>query len=386
MGGVLWAALAFAVLTMSGWGLAAEAQTVVRIGLSAPLTGPDAAFGQGMRLAAEQAVADLNRTGGQTFALVVADDGGDPRQGLAAAKRLAADKVGFVVGPLTPSVAALVAPAYEAAGIVLVTPGVSWAPLTARGAWNVFRTGGSDAEQGRIAGTHLTQAYGGRRIGIVHDKSAFGRGLADEVSRVLKASGRTDAAFEGFDRGERDLSRLVARLARAQVEVVYLGGLAADAAVLVKALRNAGLTVPLVGSDGLIDRDFAPDAEGTLMTALPEPRKLPDPKLPDPKQADLKQADLKGATARSPRSPEAEAIAGRTYAAVEVLARAMAQAKSTDGRRVAAWLHAGRPVKTLIGDVSYDARGDLTASGYALHAWRRTGDGRVDYVGNQITP
>ena len=357
----------------------AGAQAQVKIGLSAPLTGPDAAFGQGMRAAVEQAVADLNRAGGikgQKLALVVADDSSDPKQGLAAVKRFAAEKVGFVVGPLNPSVAALAVPAYEAAGIMVVTPGTSWGPLTTRGHWNVFRTCGSDPEQGLIAGLYLAETYRGRRIGIVHDKTPFGRGLADEVARTLKAAGEGEAAFEGFDRGERDLSRLVGRLAKARVEVVYFGGLAADAVTLVKALRSAGLVSPLVGSDGLIDKDFVAEAEGTVMTAPPVPRKLPE----------VKASEVRNPAGRLMRNAEAEAIAGQTYAALEVLARAMDQANSTEPRAVAAFLHTGQPVKTLIGDLAFDMQGDLRGSGYALYAWRRTGDGRIDYLGHQISP
>lgn len=372
---VLAFSLAFALVLASGAG--AEAQ--IRIGLAAPLTGPDAAFGQGMRAAAEQAVSDLNRAGGvngQKLALVAADDSGDAKQGLAAVKRFSSEKVGFVVGPLNSSVASVAVPAYEAAGIVVVTPGASWGPLTNRGHWNVFRTCGSDPEQGLIAGLYLAEAYRGRRVGIVHDRTAFGRGLADEVVRTLKASGETEAAFEGFDRGERDLSRLVGRLARARVEVVYLGGLAGDAVTLVRALRGAGLAVPLVGSDGLIDRDFVAEAEGTLMTAAPEPRKLPE----------VRAAEVRNPAGRLMRTAEAEVVAGQTYAAVEVLARAIDLTKSTDARKVAAFLHTGQAVKTLIGDLAYDTRGDLRRSGYALYAWRRTGDGRIDYLGNQISP
>ncbi|WP_375409800.1 ABC transporter substrate-binding protein [uncultured Methylobacterium sp.] len=211
---------------------------------------------------------------------------------------------------------------------------------------------------------------------MVHDKTTFGRGLADEVVRTLKAAGEAEAAFEGFDRGERDLSRLVGRLARARVEVVYLGGLAADAVTLVRALRGAGLTAPLVGSNGLIDRDFVAEAEGTVMTAPPEPRRLPE----------IKASEVRNPAGRLLRTPEAETVVGQTYAAVEVLVRAIDGAKSTEPRTVAAFLHTGQPVKTLIGDLAYDTQGDLLRSGYALYAWRRTGDGRIDYLGHQINP
>ncbi len=361
---------------------ATGAQAQVKIGLSAPLTGPDATFGQSMWAGAEQAVADLNRAGGvngQRIVLVVADDAGDGKQGLVVARKFAAERVGLVVGPLNTAVAALAMPAYAEAGIVAVTPGATWPPLTARGLWNVFRTGPSDAEQSTLAGTYLVARLGDRRIGLVHDKTSFGRGLVDGVARVLRANNRSEAAFEGLARGDRDLSALVARLKRAGVTAIYFGGLAAEGAVLVKAMREGGLDAPLIGSDGLLDRTFAQaqGAEGTVMSVAPE-RRLPEPRPPS----------------RSPRPTEAEPLAAmspfaaQAYAAVEVLRLGIEGGKSTEARAVAAFLHRGTPLRTVIGTIAYDAAGDIQPDpqrpAYVMQVWRRTPDGRIDYAGHDV--
>lgn len=372
--------LALAFILLAGTARAEPAS--LAIGLSAPLTGPDAAFGQGVRSGAEQAVADINRAGGingRRLALVVADDAGDPKQGLAVTRRFAAERIGFVVGPLNAAVASAVLPTYADAGIVVVMPGVAWAPLTARGHWNVFRTCANEAEQSAVAGAYLATHFAGRRIGLVHDKTGFGRGLVDGVARALKASGQTEAAFEAVARGDKDPSGLVARLKRARVEAVYFGGLAAEAGVLLRAMREAGLAAPLIGSDGLLDRELAlnPAADGTVMTLAPSPAPLP--RSPEPK----------GVPAKS-RAPEAEAFAAQSYAAVEVLRAGLVGARSTEGRAVAAFLHGGQPIKTVLGPLAYDERGDPKTDprrpAYALQVWRRTPDGRLDYVGNTISP
>ncbi|MGU3361588.1 branched-chain amino acid ABC transporter substrate-binding protein [Methylobacterium sp. M6A4_1b] len=376
-------AIAFSGLLMGSTSGSVQAQ--VRIGLSAPLTGPDAAFGEGLRLGAERAVADLNRAGGvngQRLVLVVADDAGDGKQGQAVARRFAAERIGLVVGPFGAGVAGLAIPVYEEAGIVAVTPGTGYPGLTAKGLWNVFRTVPNEAEQGRLAGAYLLGRHGGQRIGLVHDKSPFGRGLAEGVSRALKAAGQPEAAFETMTRGERDVSGLVARLKRARVEAVYFGGLAPDAAVLLRGLRDAGVTAPLVGSDGLLDPAFpqaaGPAAEGTVMTLTPEPPRLPESKLPDAKAA------------RVPRTPEANAVAAQAYAAVEVLRQGILGAGSGNGRAVAAYLHQGRSLRTILGDLAYDTGGDLKPDprrpATILQAWKRTPDGRIDFAGNDVTP
>jgi branched-chain amino acid transport system substrate-binding protein len=250
----------------------------------------------------------------------------------------------------------------------------------------------NEAEQGTLAGAYLLGRHGGQRVGLVHDKSPFGRGLAEGVSRTLKAAGQPEAAFETLTRGERDLSGLVARLKRARVEVVYFGGLAADAAVLLRGLREAGLSAPLVGSDGLLDHTFpqaaGPAAEGTVMTLTPDP-----PRLPEAKGLEAKGPEAKGPearTARLPRSPEANAVAAQAYAAVEVLRQGILGAGAADGRAVAAYLHQGRALRTVLGELAYDARGDLRPDprrpATILQAWKRTPDGRIDYAGNDVTP
>ncbi|MEE7491692.1 branched-chain amino acid ABC transporter substrate-binding protein [Methylobacterium oryzae] len=361
----------------------AVAQAPIRIGLSAPLTGPDSAFGLGLRQGAEQAVADLNRAAGgrPRWVLVPADDGGEARQAAVVAKKFAADGVRLVVGPLESGAVAAATPFYEEAGAVTVASAAAYGPLTGRGLWNLFRLGPSDAQQGRAAGTYLARAFAGRRVGILSDRSTFGRSLADAVAARLKEAGTPEVLFDGFPRGTRDLADLVGRLKAARLDAVYFGGLAPEAAGLLHAMREAGLGATLVASDGILDPGFAAaaggDGEGTVMTLAPDPPRLPEPRGARP----------------APRSPEAESVAAGAYAAVELLAQATERARAADpktgriadGRKVAEALRAG-PSRTLLGPVTFDARGDRAGAPVALRTWRRTPDGRLDYAGNDAEP
>jgi branched-chain amino acid transport system substrate-binding protein len=362
----------------------AAAQNAVRIGLSAPLTGPDAAFGQGLRQGAEQAVADLNRAAGgrPRWVLVPADDGGEAKQAMAVARKFSADGVRLVIGPFESGAVAAAAPVYEDAGAVAVTTGAAYTPLTSRGLWSLFRLAPSDAQQGRAAAVYLAKAYAGRRVGILNDRSTFGRGLADAVSARLKESGAPEVLFDGFARGTRDFTDLVARVKAARLDAVYFGGLAPEAAALLRAMREAGLGAALVASDGILDPSFpaaaGAAAEGTVMTLLPDPPRLPDPRGGKP----------------ASRGPEVESVAAGAYAAVELLARATEQAHAADpksgriaeGRKVAEILHGPQPVRTVLGPVNFDARGDRTGNAVALRIWRRSPDGRIDYAGNDVEP
>lgn len=363
-----------ALLLLTG---AAQAAEPLRIGLALPLSGVDAGFGQGARLGAEQAVAEINRAGGvlgQKIQLVVQDDAGDPKQALAAARKLAGAGVRFVVGHINSGAAAAASPVYEEAGIVSVTPGATWAPLTRRGAGLLFRLAGSDAQQGALGGTLLAQRFRDRPVALIHDKTSFGRSLADEAARALKAGGGRERLFEGVSRDDREVAGLVAKLRALGIEAVYFGGLQAPAAMLLKAMREAGLATTLIGSDGLLDKDFAatagPAAEGTIMTLAPNPPRLPE---------------MRGA-ARSPRTPEAETFAGAAYAAIEVIRQGAESARSTEPARVAAALHGGAALRTVLGEIAFDARGDLARPPFAVATWRKLADGRIDYAGSETAP
>ena len=368
---------ALIALTLSGLAGPAGAAEPLKIGLALPLSGPDAAFGQGARLGAEQAVAEINRTGGvlgRRLLLVVQDDAADPKQAAATARRFTESGVRFVVGHLTSGAAAAASSVYEEAGIVSLTPGATWAPLTRRGAGLLFRLSGSDAQQGALGGALLAERFAAKPTAIVHDKTSFGRALADEAARALRARGGQERLFEGVSRDDRETAALVAKLRALGIEAIYFGGLSAPAAGLIRAMREAGLTATVIGSDGLLDKDFAqvagPGAEGTLMTLAPAP-----PRLPEPRGA-----------AKAPRSAEAEMFAAGAYAAVEVIRRGIEGARSAEPARVAAFLHGGAPLRTVLGEIAFDARGDLTRPPFAVYAWRKLPDGRLDFAGNEISP
>lgn len=365
---------ALLVLMLAG---PADAAEPLKIGLAAPLSGPDAGFGQGARLGAEQAVAEINRTGGVTgrkLQLIVQDDAADPKQAAAVARRFAGSGVRFVVGHLTSGATAAASPIYEEAGTVSVTPGATWAPLTRRGASLLFRLSGSDAQQGTLGGTVLAERFRDRPVAIVHDKTSFGRGLADEAARALKAHGGRERLFEGVSRDDREVAALVAKMRALGIEAAYFGGLSDPAATLVRAMREAGLTATVIGSDGLLDKDFAqaagPGAEGTLMTLSPTPPRLPEAK----------------GGAKVPHSPEAEMFAASAYAAVEVIRQGIEGARSVEPSKVAAFLHGGAALRTALGEIAFDARGDLAKPPFSVYAWRRLPDGRLDFAGNEVSP
>jgi branched-chain amino acid transport system substrate-binding protein len=197
------------------WGEAAEAD--IRIGVAAPLTGPQAWIGEQVRAGADLAVQDLNQRGGvlaDSLVAVLVDDFCDPEQAVAAAKRLVADGVRVVVGHQCSGAAIPASSIYEDAGIVLISPSATNPRLTERGLRYTFRTCGRDDLQGAMIGDYLATAWPGVNVAIVHDGQAYGRGIAEEARRRLEQLGVEPALFEQVQPGETEFSALVASARR----------------------------------------------------------------------------------------------------------------------------------------------------------------------------
>ena len=352
------------------------AQAQIKIGLGAPITGSNAAVGDQMRKGAEQAIADINKAGGvngQKLELVVGDDASDPKQGVSVANKFAGEGVKAVVGHYNSGVSIPASEVYEESKIIQITP-ASTSPKFTGKFWNTFRTCGRDDQQGAIAGAYLAKAFKDKKVAFVHDKTPYGRGLADETLKELKAKGGKDALFEGVNTGEKDFSALVSKLKQVNADVVYFGGLYTEAGLLVRQMRDQGLKAPLMSGDGITNKEYpqiaGPGSDGTLMTFSPDARKNPAAK-------DV----VAGFKARG-FDPEAYTL--YSYAAVQILKKAMEETKSTDGKKLAEYLLQGKPTSTVIGDIAYDKKGDITRPDYVLYTWKKNAAGAIDYADNEI--
>lgn len=364
----LLAALLAAVL-VSG----SAAQAEIKLGAGAPITGTDAAFGLQLKNGAEQAVADINAAGGimgQKVTLETGDDAADAKQGRSVANQFIGDGVTFVVGHFNSSVTMPASEAYNEAGVLEITPGSTNPQITERGFPMLFRTCGRDDQQGAVAAAYLATHAKGKKIAILHDKSTYGKGLADETRKALAAAGVKEVLYEGLNKGEKDFSAIVSKLKSVDADIVFFGGIHTEGGLLVRQMRDQGVKAVLMGGDGIASQEFAaiagPGVEGTLMTFPPDPRLRPEA------AAVVKEFEAKN------YNPETYTL--YSYAAVQVIKQGIEKAKSTDPTAVAKALHENGPFQTVVGDLSFDAKGDVTRADYVVYEWRKGPDGRVTYL------
>ena len=353
--------------------LAGTASAEVKMGVAGPITGPNAAFGAQLKNGGQMAVDDANKAGGmngQKITVEFGDDVSDPKQGVSVANKFVADGVKFVDGHFNSGVTMPASEVYQENGILMVTPSATNPQITERGMWNVFRTCGRDDQQGAVAGAYIVKHFKGKKIAVVHDKTTYGKGVADETVKAMAKGGMKPVLYEGINIGEKDFSALVSKIKESGAALVYWGGLHTEGGLIVRQMRDQGLKTQMMGADGITTDEFAsiggPGVVGTLMTFPPDPRNNPA---------------AKEVVARfRAQHFEPEAYTLYSYAAVQVMTQAANAAKSLDPKTVAAKMHSGMKFKTVIGPISYDKKGDITRLDYVMYIWKKDASGKITYV------
>ena len=361
MTGVAAVALSFA---------ASAALADIEIATAGPMTGQYASFGAQMKAGAEQAVEDINAAGGvlgEKLALSVGDDACDPKQAVAVANQMAGKGVVFMAGHFCSGSSIPASAVYAEEGLVQISPASTNPKFTdERPGDGVFRVCGRDDQQGLVAGEYLAKNFGDKNIAILHDKTAYGKGLADETRKFMNAAGKKEAMYEAYTAGEKDYTAIVSKLKQAGIDVLYVGGYHTEAGLMARQMRDQGMDTLLVSGDALVTDEYwsitGPAGQGTLMTFSPDPRKNPEA-APVVEKFRAKGIEPEGYTLY-------------TYAAVQAWAQAVETAGSTDFDAVVKALNEGT-FKTVIGDLSFDDKGDVTLPGYVFYEWK---DGKYDYV------
>jgi len=346
------------------------AQEIV-IAVAGPMTGSNASIGEQFRRGAEMAVADLNAQGGvigRKLRLEIGDDACDPKQAVAVANQLASKKVVFVAGHYCSGSSIPASEVYAEEGILQISPGSTSPVLTDRGPKfkSVFRVCGRDDQQGGVGADFVMDKFKGKVVAIVHDKSQYGKGLADFAKARFNEKGVTEAIYEGINAGDKDFTALISRLKAANVEVVYFGGYFTEAGLIARQAKEQALNIALVGGDALMTNEFASIAgaagDNTYMTFDADPRKNPI--------AQQMVAKFKA------QGYDPEGYTLYAYAAVQIFAQAAAQKKSIKLNDLIAAMRSTK-FSTMLGEISFDGKGDVTSPAYKVYAWK---GGKYDYA------
>lgn len=357
-----------AMLAFSG-----SAWADILVGVGAPITGPNAAFGAQIQKGTEQAIADINAAGGvngEQLKVAIGDDVSDPKQGISVANKFVADGVKFVIGHYNSGVSIPASEVYAENGILEITPAATNPVYTERGLWNTIRVCGRDDQQGIVAGAYIQEHFKDAKVAVIHDKTPYGQGLADETKKALNGAGVTEVMYEGVNIGDKDFSALIAKMKDAGVTLIYWGGLHTEAGLIMRQTADQGLTAQFFSGDALVSNELASIAgdavAGALNTFGPDPRKNP---------AATEVVEKFRAAGFEP-----EAYTLYAYASTQVLAQAANAAGSNDPQEVAKAIREKGPFKTVLGELSFNEKGDRTDADYVVYEWKKGDDGKYNYI------
>jgi branched-chain amino acid transport system substrate-binding protein len=355
-----------AAVVLSAFAGSAAADTLVAI--AGPMTGQYASAGDQIRKGAEMAIAEINAKGGvlgQKLKLEVGDDACDPKQAVAVANQMVNKKITFMHGHWCSSSTIPASEVYVEANIPMAT--VSTNPkVTDRGLKNIFAIAGRDDQQGQVAGGYLADHFKGKKIAVVDDKSAYGKGLADEIAKAMEAKKAKPALRESITAGEKDYSGLVSKLKSAGVEVLAYGGYHTEVALILRQAKQAGLKLTVMGGDTMSNSELVTaagdGANSVLFTFGPDPRKNP---FAAPIVKKFRDAKI-----------EPEGYVLYAYAAFQLFDQAATKAKSTKFADLEKSMRTGS-FDTVIGKLEFDAKGNGKQPAFVVYQWK---DGKYDYV------
>ncbi len=261
----------------------------VRIALALPMTGDIAVLGQGIRRASIMAVEEAlaaQRFKDFKVTVVEFDDRSDPKEAVNAANRIVSDSaIMGVVGHFNSGCSIPASAIYARANLPMVSPASSNPELTLqqlseKWRWprNVFRVNTTDDVQGTFGADFVMDQLKRKKVSIIHDKTAYGQGVAEEFQKQLISKGGAVVSFDGIQVGDKDFKALLTRLKSLYPDVLYFGGIFNEGGLLVRQARELGLKAAFVASEANYDPEFVrvagSAAEGAYVTYLGSPPHL----------------------------------------------------------------------------------------------------------------
>jgi branched-chain amino acid transport system substrate-binding protein len=341
--------------------------TVVKIGHSGPLSGPQAFSGKdnesGARLAVEELNAKPITVAGKKlkFELLSEDDQGDPKAGVAAAQKLIDNGVKYVVGPYNSGVAIPASRAYNDAGVLVATVATN-PKITQQGYKGLFRVNASDSQLGSKMALYAANQLKFKNVAVIDDRTAFGQGVAEEFKKQAKTSGMTVAGHEFTNDKAFDFTSILTKLKTKKVEAIFFGGYAPQAAPMARQMKQLGIHAMLMGGDTICTAEMGKlggDAVGDNVLCSQGGGILDQAASGTAFKAKFKAR----------YKQDADVYAAAYYDAAMLYAQAMQKANSLDPQKVAATISAGS-YKGVAGTYAFDARGDMTQSPVTIFTFK----------------
>jgi branched-chain amino acid transport system substrate-binding protein len=326
-----------------------------------------------MKNAVELAIDEINEKGGikgKRLELIAIDDKADPKEAVSIAHKFITDpQLYAVVGHLNSGCSIPASRVYAQANLLMISPSSTNPKLTQQGFKNVFRTCTTDNVQGEAAAEFAFSSLKKKKAVILHDKTAYGQGLAEEFKKKFKDLGGEILAFEGITEGDKDFTAILTRVKGYNPEILYFGGMFPEGGLIVKQARELGLKATIMSGDGLYDTEFikiagASSAEGTIVSFLVPPID----KLPQAKEFAKKYREKFGAI--GPFSPYA-------YDATKIIIWALENTEKLTRESLIETVRKIKDFPGTTGTISFDEKGDTLRKAIYFYLVK---DGKFEFL------
>ena len=330
------------------------------IGVAGAHSGDLASYGLPSVNAAELVVEKYNAAGGvlgRQVELVIEDDQCKEEVASNTAAKVVGAGVVAVIGHICSGATEAALSIYKDSEIIAISPSATKTSLTLGGAYpNFLRTIAHDDAQGLLAGTFVVEELGLKKVAVLHDKGAYGKGFAEVCKRVLEEAGVEVVLFEGLTVGAPDYSPAINKIDNSGAEGVVWGGYHPEASKLVTQMRSKGMDIPFISDDGVKDNTFIEvakeNAEGVYATG--------------PQDTTSNPIAIEAAEAHAAKYGEDYgAFFLNAYAATTAILNAIEKAGTTEYSAVMKALKS-EYVDTCLGNISFDEKGDVIGFGFSV--------------------
>ncbi len=345
----------------------AQAKGTIKIATQSPLSGEQAALGEGLKLGAQLAIEKLKgpiEKLGFKVELVPFDDQAKPEVGVANAKNIVADPdILLVDGHLNSGVALPSSEVYKEAMLAMISPANTNPLITDRNYPNVSRVCGRDDVQGDVGATFAKETLKVRTAYVIHDKTLYGQGVAEFFRDKAKKLGIEVLGFEGTEE-KANFDPILTPIKAKNPDLIYFGGIYNQAAVLFKQAREKGLKSQFLGPDGMDSSELVKIAGDAVVgmhytTVVGPPTIYPEAK-----------GFIQEYKAKFGKDPEP--FAAQSYDVVALGLRAIENAiKAAGGKKptreqVAKAVRQIKNFKGITGTINFDEKGDPVKAKYFI--------------------
>ena len=332
----------------------------VKLGAILSLQGAGAPYGQSIQRAVEMAVEHINAAGGvhvfevgqKPLILLVRDDQSQPAIGVQAAQELIEEGVVAVIGAVVSDVTLALAPVFQQAEIILMSPASSTPKLSSAGDF-IYRNFPSDALEALNTADYVFNVVHVPEAAVIAQQTEFGLGQKNSFIQRFRLLGGRALGQESYpaDASAETIAMHVGRLLAEDPPAIYIAGYTADTAMVARAIREAGSDAPLFGTGAVLPADLVA-AGGDAVEGLAFPQAPFDIES----SADNVRKFVADYQTKYGMMPDVYAAHG--YDAVQIIAQALGEA-GTDSQELRFYLNSMNPYEGLAGVTAFDENGDV---------------------------